>query len=271
MPTLRGVDRTKLPDRAFAYVDSRGRRRLPINDAAHVRNALARFNQVMFEDIAARDRARTRLLNAARKHGIVPVGFIGGQLQLAKRSPLPTGNLTLLLADIEGSTALLRDLEDDYTVLLGEVRRVLRAASGRLGGHEVDVHGDEFFAVFRHASDALLAALAIQRGLRDGTWPRGATVRMRVGLHAGRPSLTDHGYVGLAVHAAARIMTAGHGGQVLLSEAAFRALGDPPPAEFTLRELGIHHLRGLSAEMLYQATAPDLEADFPPLRTKPLA
>jgi class 3 adenylate cyclase len=271
MPTLRARDRDKLPDRAFAYIDSRGHRRLPIHDAAHVRSALSRFNQVAFEDIEARDRARTRLLNAARKHGIVPVGFIAGQLQLAKRAPLPTGNLTLLLADIEGSTTLLRDLEDDYTILLGDVRRVLRAASGRLGGHEVDVHGDEFFAVFRHASDALLAALAIQRGLRDGTWPRGAAVRMRVGLHAGRPTLTDHGYVGLAVHAAARIMTAGHGGQVLLSEAAVRALGDPPPAEFTLRELGVHHLRGLSAEMLYQATAPDLDSDFPPLRTKPLA
>jgi class 3 adenylate cyclase len=268
MAILRAVDRTKLPDRAFAYVDARGRRRLPINDAAHVRNALARFNQVMFEDVEARDRARTRLLNAARRHGIVPVGFMAGQLKVGKRVPLPTGQLTLLLADIEGSTALLRDLEDDYPLLLGQVRSVLRSASGRLGGHEVDVHGDEFFAVFRHASDALLAALAIQRGLRDGTWPRGALVRMRVGLHVGRPSLTDHGYVGLAVHAAARIMAAGHGGQVLLSDAAIRALGDPPPPEFTFRELGIHHLRGVSAEMLYQAIAPDLDSEFPPLRAK---
>lgn len=270
MPTLRARDRSKLPDRAFAYVDSRGRRRLPINDAAHVRNALARFNQVTFEDVEARDRARTRLLNAARRHGIVPVGFMAGQLRMGKRAPLPTGQLTLLLADIEGSTGLLRDLEDDYPALLGEVRRVLRAAAGRLGGHEVDVHGDEFFAVFRHASDALLAALSIHRELRDGAWPRGASVRMRIGLHAGRPTLADQSYVGLAVHAAARIMAAGHGGQILLSEAAVRSLGDPPPAEFTLRELGIHHLRGLSAEMLYQAVAPDLPAEFPPLRTKPL-
>src|SRR4029078_9985234 len=155
----------------------------------------------------------------------------------ARRAPVPTGELTLLLADIEGSTALLRALEDDYTTLLGNVRRVLRATAGRLGGHEVDVHGDEFFAVFRHASDALLAALAIQRDLRDGTWPRGASVRMRVGLHAGRPKLTGDNYVGLAVHAAARIMAAGHGGRVPPSEGAGRALGEPPPAEFTLREL----------------------------------
>jgi len=267
MATLRASDRTRLPDRAFAYVDASGRRRLPINDAAHVRNALARFNQVTFEDVDARDRARTRLLNAALRHAIVPVGFMAGQLRLGKRAPLPTGQLTLLLADIEGSTALLRELEDDYPALLGDVRRVLRAAAGRLGGHEVDVHGDEFFAVFRHASDALLAALAIHRDLRDGSWPRGSSVRMRIGLHAGRPTLADQNYVGIAVHAAARIMASGHGGQILLSEAAVRALGDPPPAEFTLRELGVHHLRGLSAEVLYQAVAADLPADFPPLRT----
>jgi len=75
--------------------------------------------------------------------------------------------------------------------------------------------------------------------------------------------------VGLAVHAAARIMAVGHGGQVLLSEAAVRALGDPPPAEFTLRELGAHHLRGLAPETLFQAVAADLDSEFPPLRTKP--
>src|SRR5689334_9659186 len=271
MARLGPKERSGLPDRAFADVDSRGRRRLPINDAAHVRNALARFNQVTFEDVESRDRARTRLLNAARRYGIVPVGFMAGQLRLGKRAPLPTGQLTLLLADIEGSTALLRELGDDYTTLLGQVRGVLRAAAGRLGGHEVDVHGDEFFAVFRHASDALLAALAIQRDLRDGAWPRGASVRMRVGLHVGRPTLTGDNYVGLAVHAAARIMAAGHGGQVLLSEAAVRALGEPPPAEFTLRELGVHHLRGLPPEVLFQAVAPDLASEFPPLRTEPLS
>ena len=217
-----------------------------------------------FEDEAARDKARTRLLNAARRHGIVPVGFIAGQLRVGKRMPLPTGQLTLLLADIEGSTGLLRELDDRYPVLLGEVRRMLRAATGSLGGHEVDVHGDEFFAVFRHAPDALFAA--IHRCLRDGTWPGGVTVRMRVGLHVGRPTLTEHGYVGLAVHAAARIMSAGHGGQVLLSEAAVRAVGAAWPTGCALRELGVHHLRGLSAEPLFQAVVSDLPADFPPLR-----
>src|SRR5437879_5699422 len=85
MPRLKTSKRSRLPDRAFAYIDSRGRRRLPVHDKAHVRNALARFNQVAFEDDAARERARTRLLNAAKKYGIVPVGFITGQLQSERR------------------------------------------------------------------------------------------------------------------------------------------------------------------------------------------
>jgi class 3 adenylate cyclase len=267
MPSLRAVDRASLPDRAFAYVDARGRRRLPIHDAAHVRNALARFNQVTFEDEQARERARTRLLRAAQKHGIVPVGFITGQVRSLHRTPLPTGNLTLLLCDIEGSTALLRGLEDRYTALLGDVRRILRAAARRQAGHEVDVHGDEFFAVFHHAPDALLAALAMQRGLRDAPWPAGFDVRMRLGIHSGRPSATEHGYVGLAVHAAARIMAAGHGGQILLSESTVRALGDSLPRDLELRELGAQHLRGVGTESLYQAVVADLPSDFPPLRT----
>src|ERR687893_1391711 len=112
MARLSASERAQLPDRAFAYIDSRGKRRLPIHDAAHVRNALARFGQVAFEDDEARDRARNRLLNAAKKHGIMPIGFINAQLQPQRK--LPSGQVTFLLADIEGSTDLLRRLEDDY-------------------------------------------------------------------------------------------------------------------------------------------------------------
>ena len=270
MATLRSVDRDRLPDRAFAYVDSKGRRRLPINDAGHVRNALARFNQVVFEDEAARDRARTRLLNAARRHAIVPVGFIAGQLRVGRRAPLPTGQLALLFADIEGSSALVQALEDSYPILLGNVRGVLRSCAGRLGGHEVDAYGDEFFAVFRHARDALAAAIEIHRGLRDGNWPNGATVRMRVGIHVGRPTLTEHGYVGLAIHGAARIMAAAHGSQILVSEATVRALGEGLPAEIALRPMGVHRLRGVADEALYQVVVPDLPSDFPPIRATPV-
>src|SRR5881409_4222600 len=107
MSRLKTSKRARLPDRAFAYIDSRGRRRLPVHDKAHVRNALARFNQVAFENDAARERARKRLLIAAKKFGIVPVGFITGQLQSARRPapPLPAGFVTFLLTDIEGSTS----------------------------------------------------------------------------------------------------------------------------------------------------------------------
>src|SRR5882757_9588091 len=121
MPALSAKDRAQLPDSAFAYIDSHGRRRLPIHDASHVRNALARFSQVAFEDENARDRARSRLLRAAQKHGIMPIGFISAQLQSRRR--LPTGDVTFLLTDIEGSTELLGRLDDRYAPLLADVRR----------------------------------------------------------------------------------------------------------------------------------------------------
>ena len=134
MPRLGAKERAQLPNSAFAYVDSRGRRRLPINDAAHVRNALARFSQVAFEDEGARDRARSRLLRAAQKHGIMPIGFMSSQLHPERN--LPKGHITFLLADIEGSTELLGRLGDQYAGLLADVRRVVRAAVRRAGGHE---------------------------------------------------------------------------------------------------------------------------------------
>src|SRR2546429_8062197 len=99
MARLKTGKRVRLPDSAFAYVDSRGRRRLPVHDKAHVRNALARFNQVIFEDEAARERARTRLLNAAKKYGIVPVGFMTGQLQ-SQMSEAVAGRLVIELGQV---------------------------------------------------------------------------------------------------------------------------------------------------------------------------
>src|SRR5215216_2282147 len=116
MPPLKARERAKLPDSAFAYIDSKGKRRLPIHDTSHVRNALARFGQVAFEDEAARDRARSRLLRAAKKHGITPIGFISSQLQARRKRP--TGTITFLLTDIEGSTELLARLDNRYAALL---------------------------------------------------------------------------------------------------------------------------------------------------------
>ena len=261
MADLRTRERAKLPDSAFADVDSTGKRRLPIHDEAHVRNALARFSRVLFEDDAARDRARTRLLRAAKKHGIVPVGFIDGQIH----PKLPSGQLTLLFADIEGSSRLLEELEERYGPQLNAVRRIERAAVRTSGGHEVDARADEFFAVFERASSAVEAADAIQRAMAGHAWPDGRAVRVRIGLHSGRPTLTSTGYQGMSVNAASRLCNCGHGGQVLLSRSVRAALAEAPSYE--LRHLGSYRLRGIPDEHdIYQLVAPGLLDTFPPLR-----
>jgi class 3 adenylate cyclase len=266
MPRLGAKERTQLPDSAFAYIDSRGRRRLPIHDAAHVRNALARFSQVAFEDEGARDRARSRLLRAAKKHGIMPIGFISAQLQ--PQWKLPTGHITFLLADVEGSTELLGHLDDQYGPLLADVRRLVRAAVQSAGGREVSARGDDLFAVFEHAPAALEAALAIQRAMRAGAWPGAVDVRLRIGMHRGRPALTDTGYVGLSVHAAARIGFAAHGGQIVVSSAVRAAVIESLGDGVSLRSLGAWRFQGLPEPLdLFQVEAADLLADFPPLRS----
>ena len=381
MARLKGKRRSRLPDRAFAYVDARGRRRLPIHDRAHVRNALARFNQVAFENDAAREAARKRLLNAARKYRIVPVGFITGQLQTERRhatagrlvielgrnpapgeleqrlrsvlrdptlavlhwsdasgayldgtgrparlpaegerrrvtylerrgrpmtalvhdpttlddpaltetvldavrfvvekdrqrgeipatatdaAALPTGFVTLLMSDIEGSTILLRKLGDRYAALLNDVRGILRAAVVRAGGREIDARADELFAVFERAAAAVEAAVAIQRELGKRTWAEHTEVRVRIGIHSGRPTLTDVGYIGLAVHATARICSASHGGQIIVSAATRASIAASAPPGVRFRSLGRHRLPGLpEAETLFQVQAPGLRTRFP--------
>jgi class 3 adenylate cyclase len=387
MSQLNSKKRGKLPRSAFAYVDSKGRRRLPINDEPHVRNALARFNQVAFENDEAREHARKRLLGAAKKYGIVPIGFMTGQLRsqmseaaagrlvielgqvgtpaelerrlrTALRDPslavlhwsesagayldgagrtatlpaegegravtllerqgrpmtalvhdravldnpdlvktvtaaarlavenerlrgqveaqasearsLPTGHVTFLVTDIEGSTGLLQQLGERYAALLAEVRAIIRGAVHRTGGREVDARADEFFAVFDRAPAALEAALAIEKALRGRAWPEGVAVRVRTGIHSGRPTLTDSGYVGLAVHTVARICSAAHGGQILLSAAARDAVGRSRPAGLRFRGLGSHRFHGLrEPQMVFQVGAADLPGRFPPLRSFP--
>ncbi len=266
MATLRAKERAQLPDSAFAYIDSSGRRRLPINDAAHVRNALARFGQVAFEDEAARDRARNRLLRAAKRHGIMPIGFISAQLAPQRR--LPKGDLTFLLTDIEGSTDLLARLEDRYTLVLADSRRRVTAAIRKAGGHTVSARGDDVFAVFERAAAALEGALGIQRAMGTGGWPDDADVRLRIGLHRGRPALTETGYVGISVHAAARICFAAHGGQIVLSSAVHTAVRDSLPDGVGLKSLGTWRFRGIpDAVAMAQVEAAGLLTDFPPLRS----
>ena len=384
MSQLSSKKRARLPSSAFAYVDSKGRKRLPINDEPHVRNALARFNQVAFEDEAARERARKKLLGAARKYGIVPIGFMTGQLRTqmseavagrlvielgqvetpaeferrlrtALRDPtlsvlhwsdaaatyldgagqpaalpaegegravtllerqgqpmtalvhdravldnpdlvktvtaavklavenerlrgqveaqdsqvrtLPTGYVTFLFTDIEGSTGLLHQLGDRYAALLAEVRAIIRSAVHRAEGREVDARADEFFAVFDRAPAALQASLAIERAVQRRAWPDDVAVRIRIGIHSGRPTLTDAGYVGLAVHTVARMCSAAHGGQILLSAAARDAIGRSRPG-VRLRRLGAHRFRGIrEPQALFQVEAAGLSLHFPPLRT----
>jgi len=266
MPPLRAKERAGLPDSAFAYIDSQGKRRLPIHDASHVRNALSRFNQVRFEDDDARERARTRLLQAAKKHGIMPIGFISAQLQPQRR--LPKGEITFLLADMEGSTELLARVGDRFGPLLAEVLRRIRGAVIPAGGFEIAHRGDDVFAVFKQGRAALDAALAIQRSMQAGGWPDGGKPRLRIGLHRGRPSLTETGYVGLSVHAAARIGYSANGGQIVLSSAVRKAIGDELPHEVELRELGAWRFRGLPEPIeIFQVNAPDLPSEFPPLRS----
>jgi class 3 adenylate cyclase len=266
MAKLSAKERAALPDRAFAYIDSKGVRRLPIHDASHVRNALARFGQVKFEDEEAREQARTRLLKAAQKHGIMPIGFVNGQLRRRRR--LPSGDVTFLLADIEGSTDLLHRLGDDYGALLEDVRRVLRDAVRGAGGYEVDARGDEMFAVFEEASAALDAAIASQRAMAAAPWPAGNAASVRIGLHRGRPTLTSTGYVGLSVHGAARIAFCGHGGQIVVSGAVRSSVAALLPADVALRPLGARRFQGLRDPLeLFQVEATGLEAEFPPLRS----
>ena len=155
---------------------------------------------------------------------------------------LPSGTVTFLFTDVEGSTRLLKQLRDRYGEVLAEHRRILRAAFEEHGGQEIDTQGDAFFVAFRKATDAALAAGAAQRALAEHAWPEGGECRVRMGLHTGEPSVGDEGYHGLGVHRAARIMAAGHGGQVLLSQATCSVLEDDELPGIGLRDLGQHRL-----------------------------
>ena len=165
---------------------------------------------------------------------------------------LPTGTVTFLFTDIEGSTRLLQELGDGYGEALAEHRRVLREAWQRHEGVEVDTQGDAFFVAFARATDAVAAAVDAQGAVAHGP------VRVRMGLHTGEPIKGDEGYIGMDVHRAARIAAAGHGGQVLLSQATADLAGADA------RDLGLHRLKDLSApERIFQ-----LGTDhFPPLKT----
>jgi class 3 adenylate cyclase len=274
MPRLDPKERASLPDRAFAYIDSHGQRRLPIHDPAHVRNALVRFGQVTFEDEPARERARMRLLNAAKKFKIVPVGFIAGQLQseraLGERAEprqLPSGFVTMLMTDIEGSTALVQQLGARYREVIDEVWSILRRGVADMGGHEVEARADEFFAVFESPRGAVDAAIAVQRELLDRSWIDDLDVRVRVGIHSGYPTSTEDNYIGMDVNTTSRITAVGHGGQVVVSANTREGVKASAPDDVRFNALGSHKLRGLPEPVpLFQVAAKGLPTRFPPLR-----
>jgi class 3 adenylate cyclase len=174
----------------------------------------------------------------------------------------------LLFTDIEGSTRLLQQLGEGYSHILTECRHLLRASFQQWHGHEVDTQGDSFFVAFARASDAVSAAVAGQHALARHSWTEGMMVRVRMGLHTGEPELTPEGYLGLDVHHAARIMSAGHGGQVLLSQTTRDLVEHDLPTGVSLCDLGAHRLKDLEHPgHLFQLVISGLPADFPPLKT----
>jgi predicted ATPase/Flp pilus assembly protein TadD len=180
---------------------------------------------------------------------------------------LPTGTVTLLFTDIEGSTRLLERLGEQYVEILYEHRRLLRAAAAEFGGHVVDMEGDASFTAFRTAAAAVAAATAAQQAIAAHPWPPGARPRVRIGIHTGEPVVVATDYAGLDVHRGARICSAAHGGEVLISGPTRRHLHHLPTG-VGLRDLGEHRLKDLTQpERLFQVLIADLPVNFPPPRT----
>jgi YVTN family beta-propeller protein len=181
---------------------------------------------------------------------------------------LPSGTVTFLFTDIEGSTQLERQLRERYGEVLGEHRSIVRAAFAAHGGHEIDTQGDSFFYVFPRAKAAVDGAVEAQRALSAHEWPEDGDVRVRMGINTGEASLEDGRYVGFAVHRAARISAAGHGGQILLSSSTRDVVEADLGAGLTVRDLGVRRFKDLPRpERVYQLVAEGLPSQFAPLKT----
>jgi predicted ATPase/class 3 adenylate cyclase len=181
---------------------------------------------------------------------------------------LPSGTVTLLFADVEGSTRLLYALGERFGPSRARMREIVREAAARRDGREVDWAGDGVFLAFPRTREAVVAAVEIQRALAEEPWPADEALRLRIGIHTGEPELGDEGYVGMDVVVAARICASAHGEQIVVSHATRNVAGDEPLPGATYRPLGRHRLKDLSApEYLFQIVAPGLREEFPPLRT----
>jgi class 3 adenylate cyclase len=195
----------------------------------------------------------------------LPLAAVGDRLGVRRVSSLPSGVVTFLFTDIEGSTRLVKALREGYREVLAEHRRLVRAAIAGQRGHEVDTQGDAFFAAFADAKQAVLCALQIQRALADHPWPAGLQVQVRIGVHTGQAVPAAGAYIGLAVHRAARICAAARGGQVLVSQPTQMIIEDEEEEPgFTLMDLGERRLKDLDRPVrLFQLAAPGLDARAP--------
>jgi class 3 adenylate cyclase len=177
---------------------------------------------------------------------------------------LPSGTVTFLFSDIEGSTALLKVLGNDrYAHLLADHRRIVRRAFEGRNGHEIDTQGDAFFYTFARARDAVAAAVTVLRALASTEWPGGARVLVRIGLHTGEPAVGDEGYTGLDVVRAARIAAVTRGGQVLMSESTRVLVGEDLPDGVSARSIGTQRLKDIDRpEPLHELVVEDLEVSL---------
>jgi class 3 adenylate cyclase len=180
-------------------------------------------------------------------------------------STLPSGTVTFVFTDIEGSTELLKRLGDRYSDVLSGHRRLVRETFTASDGVEIDTQGDAFFYVFARARDAVAAAVDVQRLHATSSWPDDAEVRVRIGLHTGEPAVHEGGYLGLDVVRAARICTVGRGGHILLSETTKALVGSTLPDGVSVFPLGERHLRGIDEpERVYELEIAGLEVEEPP-------
>jgi class 3 adenylate cyclase len=181
---------------------------------------------------------------------------------------LPTGTVTFLFTDVEASTRLIQQLRDGWRDVHADHHRLLRSVLSEHGGREVDSQGEAFFFAFARARDAVAAAAAAQRALATHSWPHGARVRVRMGLHTGEPAAGDEGYLGLDVARAARICAAGHGGQVLLSQTTRALIDGDEPEGVGVLDLGEHRLKDLARpQRIYQLVIAGLQTSFEQLKT----
>ena len=183
---------------------------------------------------------------------------------------LPAGTVTFVFTDIEGSTRLLQELGDrEYATVASDHRRLVREAFAAHGGTEIDTQGDAFFYSFVRARDAAAGAVDAQRALRAHAWPQGREVRVRMGVHTGEPHIGDEGYLGIDVVRAARIASAGHGGQILVSETTRALLGNQLPDGVSVHDLGEQNLKDIQHEHIYELSVDGRSVRYKPLKTAP--